>query len=107
MKTLITAVLIAVTLGMTQAELRHTQRNYILRRQEAAQILPTSLTLPLSWQIGFAGIDSEILRFAQNDITGAATTQYPHPRNDRVFAESVILRPWSDPDLVLQGEWGP
>jgi len=56
MKTLITAVLIAVTLGMTQAELRHTQRNYILRRQEAAQILPTSLTLPLSWQIGFAGI---------------------------------------------------
>jgi hypothetical protein len=54
MKTLITAVLIAVTLGMTQAELRHTQRNYIMRRQEAAQILPTSLTLPLSWQIGFA-----------------------------------------------------
>jgi hypothetical protein len=34
MKTLITAVLIAVTLGMAQAEPRHRNSNYILRRQE-------------------------------------------------------------------------
>ena len=44
MKTLITAMVIAVTLGMAQAEPHHTQRNYILRRQEAGQVqgVPTS-----------------------------------------------------------------
>jgi hypothetical protein len=45
--------------------------------------------------IGFAGIDR-----GGNDLI-------PHSRNDRVFAESVIVRPRSDPDLALQREWGP
>jgi hypothetical protein len=44
MRTIAIAVLIAVTLGMTQAEPRHRNRNYILRRQEAGQVsgTPTS-----------------------------------------------------------------
>jgi hypothetical protein len=36
---------------------RNRRRAGARNQQEAAQILPTSLTLPLSWQIGFAGID--------------------------------------------------
>ncbi|MGB9473539.1 MAG: hypothetical protein WCE87_00540 [Candidatus Udaeobacter sp.] len=49
MRTIAIAVLIAVTLGMAQAEPsraepRHRNRNYILRRQEAGQVsgTPTS-----------------------------------------------------------------
>ena len=44
MRTIAIAVLIAVTLGMAQAEPRHRNRNYILRRQQAGQVsgTPTS-----------------------------------------------------------------
>jgi hypothetical protein len=44
MKTIVMAVLIAVTLGMAQAEPRHRNQNYILRRQQAYQVqgVPTS-----------------------------------------------------------------
>ena len=44
MKTIVMAVLIAVTLGMAQAEPLHRNQNYILRRQQAYQVqgVPTS-----------------------------------------------------------------